>query len=397
MKKLASLILFTLILAAPMQAQNEDYLPHVTQLRAESRNNLIRLTWADSPDARGPVFIFRSTRPFRGSIPAHIRPVVVRYGEQYYIDDSDDLENLFYFIAASDVSGRRYDVIIPQVNSTNVNMSGVPAAPVPARAAPEPIQGISNLRASLDGEMVMITFHVEGQRRNAVLYRSMRPIRQPQDLLNAVIVQSGMDSAFIDFPVPGISWYYAAIYEDDILSGNMGIRPGVNATISPVIISAKEPAQALRPMPLPAMSLRNTLSDSFFLPNVINNMPLREETIDMLRNSQIPSREPPALKTPRIFTVDLQAPLSGEDSALFQIVSEFFVKRDWEGARVSLLHYLTLPRSKDVEARARFYLGQTLYFTGNFRGALFEFLSIRPFHPVEANIWIDVILTAMVH
>jgi len=64
---------------------------------------------------------------------------------------------------------------------------------------------------------------------------------------------------------------------------------------------------------------------------------------------------------------------------------------------MDLQHYLSLPRSKGVEARARFYLGQTLYFIGNYRGALFEFLSIKSIHPVEANMWIDSILAAMVY
>jgi len=120
MKKRFVLLIVTLHLAvcANVFAQSKDHIPYITQIKVESRNNLIRLTWVDSPDARGPVYIFRSARPFTGSIPANIRPVVVRYGEQYYIDDADDMENLFYFIAASDVSGQRYDIILPKINST---------------------------------------------------------------------------------------------------------------------------------------------------------------------------------------------------------------------------------------------------------------------------------------
>jgi TolA-binding protein len=102
-------------------------------------------------------------------------------------------------------------------------------------------------------------------------------------------------------------------------------------------------------------------------------------------------------KKPRVFAVDLKSPAGGEESALFQIVKEYFEKRDWENSRIALLHYLSLPRSAEVEARARFYLGQAWYFTGNYREALFEFLSVQNLHPVEANIWIDAILTAMVY
>ncbi len=111
----------------------------------------------------------------------------------------------------------------------------------------------------------------------------------------------------------------------------------------------------------------------------------------------MPEKAPLEQRRPRVFTIDLQAPFGGEDSALFQIISDSFINRDWEKARTDLLHYLSLPRSKDVEARARFYLGQTLYFSGYYRGALFEFLAIKSFHPVEANMWIDSTLSAMVH
>ncbi|MCL2244175.1 MAG: hypothetical protein FWC03_06875 [Treponema sp.] len=405
MEKRRFLSVFILIFAvfSGIAAQESNVLPHVTQIKVEPRNNLIRITWVDSPDARGPVYIFRSTRPFTGPVPANIRPIVARYGDQYYIDDTDDIENLYYFIAASDISGRRYDVILPQVNATGINSSGEPvqqqtAPPLVVTPLPEPEQGISNLRAALEGERVIITFDILGPRRSAVLYRSMQPITLPQDLLNAVIVQSEIVSPFIDFPVPGITWYYAAIYEDDIAGGNMGIKPGINATDSAVLIQGDQSIQReLRPIPLPAMTVRSTMPDSFFLSGVTEQIPLGEAAGNMLRDIQIPEKEPLALKNPRVFALDMLSPLTGEESALFQILSEFFGKRDWEGARAGLQHYLSLPRSEDVEARARFYLGQTLYFTKNYREALFEFLSIRSIHTVEANIWIDAILAAMVH
>ena len=395
-----AILALVLAVSSGLAAQDGNASPHVSQIRAESRNNLIRLTWVDSPDVRGPVYIFRSTRPFSGSIPANSRPVIVRYGEQYYIDDTEEMENIYYFIAASDTAGRRYDTIIPNINSTNVNLTQAAVLEPPVRDTPkvEPIQGISNLRVVRDGDRVIVTYDVAGPHKNAILYRSMQPVRRPQDLLNAVIVQSGISSPFVDFPVPGLSWYYAVIYEDEISSGNMGIRSGINATISAVIISGDDAAErAIRPIPLPVMSLRNAMGDNFFLTDISGQVPLSAETERMLRNTQMPPKAPLVKKAPRVFAVDLQSPSGGEESALFQIVKEYFEKRDWEGAQAGLTHYLTLPRSKDVEARARFYLGQTLYFTGNYREALFEFLSVKSLHPAEANVWIDAILTAMVY
>jgi hypothetical protein len=404
MKKMPVFSIFFLILALSVTAQdNGNYV--VSRVSAEARNNLIRLTWVDSPDARGPVYIFRSSRPFSGSVPANLRPVTVKYGEQYYIDDSDDLEIIYYFVAASDISGRRYDVIIPRVNSTNVNISGT----IPEEdnfineQLTSPIQGISNLAARLDGERILITFDVNGPRKNTVLYRSTQPVREPRDLLNAVMVQSGLRSPFIDYPVPGLSYYYALVYEDEISGGSLEITPGINATISAVTVyGGGMTERALRPIPLPAMTLNNALPDGYFLPDSggsasLSGALLSDNAAKAIRNTSVPEKAPIEQRNPRVFRVDLQSPAGGEDSALFEIISESFVNRDWDKARVDLQHYLSLPRSKDVEARARFYFGQTLYFTGNFKGALFEFLSIKSIHPVEANMWIDSILAAMVY
>jgi len=406
MKKRFLFNVFTLFLTvcAGIFAQNRDHIPYVTQLKAETSNNFIRLTWVDSPDARGSVYIFRSARPFIGSIPANIRPVVVRYGAQLFMDDAEDMENLYYYVAASDISGQRYDIILPGINSTSFNPAQLDdpasAASENSSSSTEPIQGISNIKAQQDGERVIITFDREGQRKNAILFRNMQPITRSQDLLNAVLVQSGIDSPFVDFPVPvpGLMWYYAVLYEDEIASGNMGIKPGVNATVTPVTVKSEQPTErTLRPIPLPVLTLRNTVPDSFFMTEIPNQMPLSAASENILRDAKIPDKVPINLKRPRVFSVDLVAPTGGEESALFQIITEYFVAFKWEEAMVSLQHYLSLPRSKDIEARARFYLGQTFYYTKKYRESLMEFLSIRPLHFAEASRWIDAVLSAMVY
>jgi hypothetical protein len=407
MKKRFFLSIFTLFFALPIGifAQGRDHTPYVTQIKVESRNNLIRLTWVDSPDARGPVYVYKSARPFSGSIPANIRPVVVRYGEQYYIDDSDDMQNLYYFVAASEISGQRYDIILPRINSTSLHPvqsqeEALAEAEAEKSEATEKAQSISNLKATQDGERVIITFNKEDSRRNAILYRSMQPIARSQDLLNAVIVQSGIGSPFVDFPVPvpGLNWYYEVIYEDEIASGNMGIKPGTNATVTPVTVTIEQPTERpLRPIPLPVLTLRNTVPPSYLMTEIPEQIPLSAASAKMLRDTKMPTKAPINLKRPRVFSVDLVAPTGGEESALFQIITEYFITFKWDDARVSLQHYLSLPRSKDVEARARFYLGQTLYYTGNYRESLMEFMSIRSLHLAEANKWIEAVLSAMVY
>jgi len=397
-KLLIKTVIFFLAFPAWLAAQSGDFFPYVTEVRAELRNNIMRLSWVDSPDARGPVYIFRSARPFSGSIPANIRPIVVRYGTQYYFDDTDNMENLYYFIAASDTSGKRYDVIIPRMNTTNIvhgNVQPVEEIP-PTVVTTEPIDGVYNLAARPDGDRVIVVYNTPEPRKNAILYRSMQPIRQPHDLLNAVIVQSGFSRQFVDFPAPEITWYYALIYEDEILSGDIIIRPGINTTASAVIIAGDRVVeQSMRSIPLPLLTLESLPGGH--LANDPKTIPMSAASEFMLRNTIRYSKPPLELKNPRVFAIDIQSPAGGEDSALFQIVKDYFEKFDWENANANLRQYLSLPRSPEVELRARFYFGQTLYFTGNYKEALLEFLSFRSFHPVEANIWIEAVLTAMVY
>jgi len=401
MKNLRFPVIFALILTLPavIAAQSREA-PHVTGIQVETRDNLKRITWVDSPDARGHVYLFRSVRPFVGSIPANIRPVVIRYGQQYYIDDIDDMGDVHYFIAASDSLGRRFDLILPHINSTSVDVVQAEEPAVQTAAEPavrEPARGISNLRAVQDGERIIISYDTSGPRKNAILYRSTQSVRQPQDLLNAVIVQSGIASPFIDYPLPFVSFYYAVIYEDEISSGNVGIRPGDNATVTPVEITSQQRAErSIRPIPLPILTLRNAMPEGFYSP-IPDTVPLGAETVNALRDSRMPSKVPIVLKSPRVFAVDLEAPTGGEESALFQIVMEHFINFEWENARIRIQHYLSLPRSREIEARARFYLGQTYYYTEKYREALMEFMSFKAHHPVEANNWIEAVLTAMVY
>jgi hypothetical protein len=381
--------------------------PFVSGLKAETRNNLVRLTWADSADARGPVYIFRSTRPFGGEIPQGLEPVEIAYGIQSYIDEFDGSGTFYYFVAASDPLEQRYDIVVSGTNTVMVILEALAEAPSfdeAGRTGPLPELGISSLAARVEGDAVIITYDSggipESGLKKAILYRSGRPIRQPQDLLNAVIVLSGVSSPFVDYPMPGLPWFYALILEDDITGGSVGIYPGRNATRTAVEITSGEAPPAderpIRSLPLPAMSVHNAVPGSDRLSDIPDPEPLRDETLKALESVARAPAPPPPDKNPRAFTRDLAAPAGGEDSELMLIVQDSFAKRDWRTANGELQRYLSLPRSADTEARARFYLGQTCYFSGKYREALIEFLFVRPLYPNEAYVWIEAALSALI-
>jgi hypothetical protein len=394
-------------------AQNSEqggFSPFVSQLMAETRNNLVRLSWIDSRDARGPVYIFRSTSPFTGTSTGGLSSIRIAYGTQFYIDETDGAGFYYYFVAASDTGGQRYDVFIPYTNTIAAVFSSSPLGEEPSGPAAQfpPVQTsearqsseslISGLAARVESEGVIISFAVSGSQKSTVLYRNTQPIRRIQDLMNAAVVRSGIRSPFIDHPAPGSSYYYAVLFEEDISRGLVEIQPGRNSTINAVEVTGRthETAPDIRSMPLPSLSIFNTSpAASDFYSNLPSPAPLWEETARTLDTVQRSRSSQPPLKHPRVFARDLEAAAEGEESILGTVIQGPFARREWQRARDDLLAYLSLPRSTTTEARARFYLGQAYYYSGKNREALIEFLFVQSRYANEANEWIEAILAVL--
>jgi TolA-binding protein len=142
---------------------------------------------------------------------------------------------------------------------------------------------------------------------------------------------------------------------------------------------------------------QNSAAENGSAPELSAPAPLSRQTAQILK-SLTNARDSPALRqTPKAFSGDLRAS-AGEDAAsLGSIVRGVFANREWDAARTALLHYLSLPQTEQAQARARYYLGQTYYFSGQYREALLEFLSVRTLEPAEVSAWIDAALAALVH
>jgi hypothetical protein len=381
------------------------FAPFVSRISAEVKNNLIRLSWADSQDIRGPVYIYRSILPFDETYPpSRLRPVEVPYGVQSYIDEQESSGTFYYYIAASDTSGQRYDIYLPYNNMVSVTLGNLLGQFEGRQNLSPAAAGIFSLEAVVQGDGVIIRYRTVDGAKDTVLYRSVRPITQTADLVNAVIVQSGVKTPFTDYPVPGIPCYYAVIFEEELTTGQVGIFPGYNATITAAEIPAGRyrvglpgSQEDIRSMPLPQISLYTTLSGA----NVFSDPPpieLSAEAAQAVAGLGAPKKRPPRReKLSRVFAQDMEAPGGGEDYTLRSIVQGPFIKQDWKGAREELIRFLSLPRSGTSEVRARFYLGQSYYFSGYSREALFEFLMVQPHHPEESGMWIQATLANMIN
>jgi hypothetical protein len=415
LRRLTSLFLFAIFLGPLLISQEGSqslpgseaseqaiFYPFVTELRGEIRNNLLRLSWRDSPDLRGPVFIYRSFSPFEGNIAEGIQPVEVPYGVGSYIDEIDNSGTYYYFVAASDREGNhRIGFFSGNTISMVITESiAIPTVRVPVVAqepAPVTASGVSALRVLTEDGRVIISFRYD-KTGNLILYRGISPITRTADLLGAVIIKREVGSPFIDNPVPGIPYYYAVVPEDELIHGTVAILSGVNATVEPTQVPLENPRESasVRAVPLPLISLASAVQGTFVFEDTPRYSELSPEAIKALENIPIQQRNPLPLKNSHIFPRDLETAGLGEDYLLGSIIQGPFISKEWRMAQDELLRFLDLPRSKSSDARARLYLGQCYYFLHTPREALFEFLQARAAYPDEAAEWIQATLNMMI-
>ena len=405
-KRLLTVIIFAAACALPLEAQTGTgvFAPYVTQLQGEIRNKLVRLSWVDSIDVQGPVYLYRSVNPFSTDIylPGGIE---IPYGIQSFVDEIESGITYYYFAAASDESGRHYNNPIPYSNTIAIHIAEDDSSSPPYVSETLPIeyppflpQGISSLEAMIQDDRVIISFS-QGGTGSTALYRSVRPIRQMSDLLGAIIVGTRVSSPFVDFPIPGIPYYYAAISEEDLTRGTISITPGKNATLSAVEVSPAGLAASnngLRAMPLPQISVQAAAPGFEVYSNIPPAMELSPQAAKALGSIPSPQMPSPVQKKARVFARDMEEiPIGSDDHILSTIVKGPFALKNWETARDELRSFLALPRNPEASARARFYLGQCWYFLMLPREGLFEFLSIQDKYPYESMEWIQASLDMM--
>lgn len=381
------LLIITLFVTLPCYSQDSGiFAPFVTQLNAEIRNNLIRLSWIDSKDIKGPVYLYRSETPILGvsNLPT---PIEIPYGAESYLDEAEKPGNLYYYIAASDESNTKYTISIPFTNMAsvtvrpeNVGYSGSSIARQSPSASYPALPGVQGLNARIEADRVIITFSGVDRDRNPILYRSIIPIRRPEDLLSALIIRQRVASPYIDRPLPGITYYYAIVYEEELAAGVLSIRPGNNVS-GPVEIPASRQIVS-RNAPLPGMTFSTApgYGQAAMAPDAagIDNSP---------QQSSGETRP-----TAYIFPEDLTVRGAGEEYQLRSIVQDYFFLRNWDGTQAELSRFLELPRGRQIRAKAYFYLGQVYFFQGKMREALFSFLESQEAYPVESNFWIQTVM-----
>ncbi len=272
---------------------------------------------------------------------------------------------------------------------------------------------LSALRAGSDGERVTLSWSAPADAGAAdfIVFRSRAPITSTETLAGAtqLAVVSGTTGRFHDYPVPGVPAYYAVIDVEQIAAGSITLIPGRSTTSEavalPLGVRTRDPQFftefAFRDRPLPLLQpWRDMLEGTgealprAFPPTRSHALtPAAAAALDGLMELRPPEGIAP--KHPTVLDAERTAVDKGVAFTLKSIVDGPFTRGAWAETREQLGNLLTLPLPAEVESRARFYLGQTLFYEGRYERAVLEFILARRHHVAEATPWIRASLQRM--
>lgn len=382
------------------------FAPFVSRLRVGVRDPQVRITWRDSEELEGGVYrVLRSNTEIvaanvdEAQIVARIQP-----GIETWLDTPPEPGAYHYAVLAESADGTVHSILVPFRNKTIEPVRVTRFETEEERAAI-----IQNLRAAVQDNGVTLRFASSRGGRTIAVYRSTAPIRTVEDIGNATFIHE-FDSSqgrFVDFPVPGIDYYYSVLDARLIERGTAEVDPGNNSTEAAVRIAlrrrddlsvAVSPAAQTRRAPLPiiqpsAMTAAIRPSTEV-IPHQGVAQPVSPVTEQAIRNLMRQTREAERF-TPTATILPEERTVRGVGAArtLAQIIDDTFLTRRYEEAETLLANLLELPLSPEFARRVRFYRGQALYFTGNEERAFLELLSASQGNLYEhTRPWIDGIL-----
>jgi hypothetical protein len=383
------------------QAQQESLATFASRLKAEVVDYQVKLTWKDAPDVTGSYRVYRAAEEITAQNIGRAQLVgIVDQGVEAFIDTPPDQRDYFYAVVVQDTAGKLYSLPIPFRNKTSVAVSARTAAPEEKLAAR--INGIK-AAATPSGDGVDVTFAVSNASRDLLLFWGTAPLSTPEDLLStASATQLDPGVTHYVLPVlPGVDYWFAVLDAGMYKIGKAVLEKGVNATASPVQVPigggriSLPPPVARRALRLPSLSLSFGVQSGLQLPDPSapglpserNVSKPAERSILLLMNgvNQPATKE----RNPRILPSDATPMPGGELARLQEIVTGPFRAGDMASAQRMLTDFLRLPRTAQLQAHARFYLGQTYYFQEKARDALIEFLLSEDYYYQDAQPWKD--------
>ena len=214
----------------------------------------------------------------------------------------------------------------------------------------------------------------------------------------APVAELAKDSASFTDSVPDYKDYYYTVVAVTEKGRYDVVIPSVNATVNgvhallPKKKGAKDTSASAREKLYPAGSVRETPLPYIDLIESVNE----NKRTAMGRSARAQARllagsaeKTRGILSPYVFEEDLISPDGGDDYLLFDVLKTTFIKRKYADAETELLRLLATNRSEAVTSRARFYLGESYYFRGNYADAVNAFLYVTDDYSAPAKKWID--------
>ncbi|HNY20973.1 MAG TPA: hypothetical protein PKO22_02375 [Treponemataceae bacterium] len=366
--------------------------PVVSALSSTIIDNVVSLAWSPAEDIDGENIILRLDRPITASTSSLAeRRGVVPVNVTKYSDVIDAGKEYYYAIMSRDSTGAEQNFFIPASNSLLVPVIWGTGE---RRVGNSEISGFGAIRKD---DSVILTWTASIKGKNLIIYRATAPFSGINSLPQAVVISASSEISvpFIDYPVPGVAYYYAIIDEDELRTASVKFTGGVNTNVSPVEVPysyakvKRSKLTALRPMPLPYLNPSRKVERV----KVTFSRPT-EDAIAALtrRETSVVS----ATRVPYVFRSDLESTSGGEEYTLRQIVETNFRSSSWKAAITELTGFLSVRRSSETAARAHFYLGEAYYFSGNYRQGVLEFLLSQDRYYNQSREWIQYVLKDMV-
>lgn len=231
------------------------------------------------------------------------------------------------------------------------------------------------------------------------VYKNSKPIVSYFDITEIKPIAE-LDSNSISYSdtVKNYNDYYYAV----IASTKNGIYdiilPSINSTVSGTHLkiyekdskistteSAKEktyPNGGIRETPLPYLDLIESQ----------NKKPLKMNDSTYLKARKLGKsnlKKEKSVLEPYIFEEDLVSPEGDDSFLLFEVLRTTFIQRKYKESIYELERLIGTNRSKDVINRAIFYLGESYYYSKDYKNATTNFLKVYEVYPSIARRWID--------
>jgi hypothetical protein len=399
----AALLLLTFIAIAADGQGEPASAPFISRLKATLSDYQVKLTWKDSPDDKGVNVIYRFTEEITDKNIDNARLIArVPNGVEYYIDVPPDTGNFFYAILVEDPV-KLYKVIIPFRNKTNT-----PAVVTTTATEEQLATRITGIKAAVspNGTTIDLSFQSSAPNRELLAFWGTTPFRRPEDLLRGTS-KSAVDPMVGTYQVhviAGVDYYFAVFDAGLYMVGKSPLEPGQNTTTQPVQIplpagtGAQTSLTGRGGVPLPVLQLTENVesggnlpsNEPLTLPAPRRVSPATARAIDgILAGIHLPPPQPMKLQ---ILELDATPDVNGEIASLQTIVQETFPSRNFAGASQRIGDFLSLPRKPEIEARARFYLGEIYFFLEKTREAFMEFLLAENSFYHETQGWLDACL-----